>query len=165
VTVAVFLLLLALVDGMFAGFRAATGRNALIRKRRFYVEAGVRGLALGAVGMAGAAMVILVSLGDRWDGLVAAGVRMSQVLLPFAAVIVLSMVAYWLLPMRPSTLVILLGLGPFTLVRPLVVIAAVLWAALGADDWVIRLDAAVAAVAVLAVEPVAQRVWYRGPVR
>lgn len=163
-TVAVFLLLLALVDATFAGFRAATGRNARIRKRPYYVRAGARGLLLGVLGMAVAAAVIVVPLGDRWDDLVAAGIALTQVLLPFAAVIVVSMAAYWLLPMRQSTLVILLGLGPFTLVRPLVVTVAVVWAGLGATDWLVRLDAVVAAVAVLAVEPVAHRIWYRVPV-
>ncbi|GAA3437055.1 oxidoreductase [Kutzneria kofuensis] len=163
-TVAVSLVLLALVDAAFAGFRAATGRNARIRKRRYYARAAARGLALGAIGMAVTATVILVPLGDRFDDLVVAGVLMGQVLLPFAAVVVLSMVAYWLLPMRESTFVILVGLGPFTLVRPLVVVAAVVWAGLGTDDWLVRLDAVVAAAAVLAVEPLTHHRWYRAPI-
>jgi hypothetical protein len=156
--------LLALVDAAFAGFRAATGRNARISKRRYYAQAAARGLALGVIGMAVTATVILVPLGDRFDDLVVAGVLMGQVLLPFAAVVVLSMVAYWLLPMRESTFVILVGLGPFTLVRPLVVVAAVVWAGLGTDDWLVRLDAVVAAVAVLAVEPLTHHRWYRAPI-
>lgn len=45
--VPVVLGLIALIDAAFAGFRAATGRNALIRKRPYYLRAARRGSRAG----------------------------------------------------------------------------------------------------------------------
>lgn len=84
-------------------------------------------------------------------------------LVPFAALVTAAMLAWWLLPMRPSAFVILLGLGPFTLLRPLVVLAAAVQAALGATDWLLWTVALGSAAVVLAVEPLAHQRWYRWP--
>jgi hypothetical protein len=65
-----------------------------------------------------------------------------EVLLPFAGAVVLSLVAYALLPMGESTFVILVGLGPFTLVRPAVVVAAAA-GVLAVEPWVHRPSTAV----------------------
>ncbi|WP_116200187.1 oxidoreductase [Amycolatopsis circi] len=160
---------LALVDAALAGFRAATGRNARIRKRSYYLAASRRGLASGAAGLGLVALLIVTAFagsadpGARYAGLVGAGTRMLQVLAPFAAVVVVSLLAYWLLPMRGSTFVILIGLGPFTLARPVVVIAAVGWSVAASSDWLVWAAALAAAVSVLAVEPVVHRRWYRSP--
>jgi hypothetical protein len=121
------LVLLALIAG-FAGFRAATGRNARIRKRCYYLMAVYRGFGGGAAGLGLVALVVAMALGSaadpgaRYDGLVRAGTRMLVALAPFAALVVVSLLANWVLPMRVSTFVILVGLGPFTLVRPVVVL-------------------------------------------
>lgn len=109
--------LLALVDAGFAGFRAAAGRNARIRKRCYSLLAAHRGFGVGAAGLGLVALLVAATLGltadsgARYDELVRAGTRMLQVLLPFAALVVVSLLAYWLLPMRESTFVILVGLG------------------------------------------------------
>ncbi|QFZ24482.1 oxidoreductase [Saccharothrix syringae] len=171
VAVPVVLVLLWLVDAGFAGFRAATGRNARIDKRVYHLVAAGRGLAVGAAGLGVVAVPALVALagaadvGARYDGLVGAGVRMLQVLLPFAGLLAAALPAYWLLPMRESAFVVLVGLGPFTLVRPVVVVAAAGWAAAGSGDWLVWAVAVAAAVGVLVVEPVVHRRWYRVPVR
>ncbi|MEU7528377.1 oxidoreductase [Saccharothrix sp. NPDC042600] len=165
-TVPLLLVAVALVDAVFAGFRAATGRNARIRKRSYYVLSGWRGFVVGGAGL-GVVAVLLVTglvLGGRYDELVRAGERMLVVLMPFAVLVVVSLIAYWVLPMRPSTFVILVGLGPFTLVRPVVVVAAVAWAVVGAQDWLVWVGSVVAAAGVLAVEPLVHRRWYRAPV-
>ncbi|MGW7532981.1 oxidoreductase [Amycolatopsis sp. NPDC054798] len=170
-TVMVPLLLgtLALVDAAFAGFRAATGRNARIRKRSYYLAASRRGLLSGVAGLGLVAALIVAALGGsadpgaRYAELVRAGTRMLQVLTPFAAVAVVSLLAYGLLPMRGSTFVILIGLGPFTLARPVVVAAAVLWSAAASSDWLVWAVASAAAGSVLAVEPIVHRRWYRAP--
>ncbi|WP_409180863.1 oxidoreductase [Amycolatopsis sp. VS8301801F10] len=160
---------LALLDAALAGFRAATGRNARIRKRSWYLAASRRGLASGAGGLGLVATLIAATLaasadpGARYAGLVEAGARMLQVLIPFAAVVVASLLAYWLLPMRGSTVVILLGLGPFTLARPAVVAAAAGWSVAASGDWLVWTAALAAAVVVLAVEPVVHCRWYRIP--
>lgn len=168
--VPVLLGLLALVDAGFAGFRAATGRNARIRKRLYYLLAARRGLAGGAIGLGLVALLVVATLsgsadpGARYDALVRAGMRMLQVLVPFAALVVASLLAYWLLPMRESTFVILVGLGPLTLVRPAVALGATVWSVAGSTEWLAWAVAIAASVSVLAVEPVVHRCWYRAPV-
>ncbi|WP_086667492.1 oxidoreductase [Lentzea kentuckyensis] len=168
--VPVVLGLLALVDAGFAGFRAAAGRNARIRKRSYHLLAARRGFVGGAIGLGLVALLIVATLGysadpgARYDELVRAGTRMLQVLAPFAALVVASLLAYWLLPMRESTFVILVGLGPFTLIRPAVVLGATVWSVAGSVDWLVWAVAIGAAVSVLAVEAVVHRRWYRAPV-
>ncbi|NUT96492.1 MAG: oxidoreductase [Saccharothrix sp.] len=168
--VPVVLGLIALVDAAFAGFRAATGRNALIRKRPYYLRAAWRGLVGGTMILGLVALLVVVTLGGsadpgaRYDGLVGAGTRMLQVLAPFAVLVVVSLLAYWLLPMRESTFVILVGLGPFTLLRPVVALGATVWSVAGETDWLVWVVAITAAAGVLAVEPVVHRRWYRAPV-
>jgi hypothetical protein len=167
--VALILGTLALVDAGFAGFRAATGRNARIRKRSYYLAAAFRGLVGGAAGLGLVALLTVATLagsadpGVRYDELVEAGTRMLQVLAPFATTVVVSLLAYWLLPMRESTLVILVGLGPFTLIRPVVVVAATVWSIVKSSDWLVWAVAITAAVTVLAVEPTVHHHWYQAP--
>jgi hypothetical protein len=164
------LVLLALVDAGFAGFRAATGRNARVRKRSYYALAARRGFGCGAAGLALVALLGTTALGftvdraARYDELVHAGTRMLQVLVPFGGLVVVSLLGYWLLPMRESTFVILVGLGPFTLARPAVVLGATAWSVAGSPDWLVWAVAIAAAIGVLAVEPVVHRRWYPKPV-
>jgi hypothetical protein len=158
VLVPAVLVLLALIDAGFAGFRAATGRNARIRKRSYYLLVAYRGFGGGAVGLGLVALVAAVGLGSSADAgahneLVRAGTRMLWALAPFVALVVVSLLAYWVLPMRASTFVILVGLGPFTLVRPVVVLGVTVWSVLGSVDWLVWVVATAAAVSVLAVEP------------
>ncbi|ONF73759.1 hypothetical protein [Amycolatopsis keratiniphila] len=160
--------LLALVDSGFAGFRAATGRDARIVKRSYFLLAARRGLTGGAIGLGLLTLLIVVTLagsadpGARYGELLHAGTRMLQVLAPYASLVVASLLAYWLLPMRGSTFVILVGLGPFTLLRPLIVLGALVWSVAGSSDWLAWVVATAAAAGVLAVEPVVHRRWYRG---
>ncbi|HEY9475534.1 MAG TPA: oxidoreductase [Mycobacteriales bacterium] len=152
------------------GFRAATGRNARIRRRAYHLRAARRGLATSLVGLAATTVLTAVALaftahaGQRYDGLVHAGTRMLGVLLPFAGVVVLSLAAYFLLPMRESAFVILIGLGPFTLLRRAVVVGAAAWSVVGSTDWFVWGGTIVAATGVLAIEPWVHRCWYRTPI-
>jgi hypothetical protein len=165
--VPVALCALALVDATLAGFRASTGRNARIDKRGYYLRAAGRGFAGGVVGLGLVALpagaVLAASPAARYGDLVGAGARMLQVLAPFAALVVLSLLAYLLLPMRESTFAMLVGLGPFTLVRPAVVVAATAWSVVASADWLVWAVAVTAAAVVLAVEPAVHRRWYRTP--
>ncbi|WP_245594391.1 hypothetical protein [Actinospica robiniae] len=169
VAVPVALAAVALVDAAFAGFRAATGRNARIEKRRYNLRAAVRGLAIGAASLAVVAAVLGIGLlgthdaGHAYDALVQAGHRMLMVLMPFAAAVVVSLAGYWLLPMRESTFVILVGLGPFTLARPLVVLAAAALALHDSHRWLVWAGTLLASGGVLLVEPWVHRRWYHEP--
>jgi hypothetical protein len=169
VTVPVMLAAIALIDGAFAGFRAATGRNARIDKRGYNLRAARRGAVAGAVSLLAVAAVLGLGLvggpgdGCSYDALLQAGSRMLDVLLPFAAVVVVSLAAYWLLPMRESTFVILVGLGPFTLARPLVVLAASAMAVRGSQQRPVWTGTLLASAGVLLVEPWVHHRWYREP--
>jgi len=60
--IALGLWILATLDAAFAGYRAAAGRNGLIRKRRYYLRAMVLGAIFGQVAVALAAGIILITL-------------------------------------------------------------------------------------------------------
>ncbi|MBM9509663.1 hypothetical protein [Actinacidiphila acididurans] len=166
-TPAVPLALLGLVDSAFSGFRAYAGRDARIRKRRAAVRAALRGLAVGAVLLAApalAAVLVLLTASDRARTRHALAVGGFGYLLPlcvFAAVVLLSLAAYFVLPFRAGTFAVVVGLGPLTLLRPLAVGAACLGAVLNGGGWCALLVGAVAGAAVLCVEPLAHRRWYR----
>ena len=128
-----WLYLLALLDGLLCGGRVSMGRCALIRKRRYYARALVRGL-LGAQVISTLALVALL-LVDRFSphqtdlvlDLEDAAERMLWVFLPYAVAVVASL-ALRTIPstdLRSATSV--LGLGPFTAIRPFVMVAGVLY--------------------------------------
>lgn len=160
---------IALIDAALAGFRAATGRNGRIGKRRYYLVAMRRGLAAGAALLAGLAVLLAAALGaaahpaERYADLTHAGTVMLWVIGPYAVVVLLSIGGHALLPRAPATFLILLGLGPFTLVRPWLTIAAGAAAAWTASEPVTRACALLAAGSVLAVEPWLSRRWYAEP--
>ncbi|MEU3455109.1 oxidoreductase [Micromonospora sp. NPDC006766] len=160
---------IALVDGVLAGFRAATGRNGLIRKRGYYLVAMRRGLVAGGAVLGCLALVLAVVLATapdpatRYGDLTHAGITMLWFIGPYASVVVASLIGYAVLPRRPATFLILLGLGPLTLIRPWVTIAAGLTAAWTAPNLPTAACAVLAATGALAVEPWVHRRWYAEP--
>ncbi|MCW2937396.1 MAG: hypothetical protein JWN00_381 [Actinomycetia bacterium] len=113
--------------------------------------------------VAGTALAGTDGRGTRYDNLVHAGTRMLVPLTPYALVVVISLAAYWMLPMRESTFVILVGLGPFTLIRPAVVLAGAALALTGTTDTLIWVVTILAAAGVLTVEPWVHHRWYQNP--
>lgn len=164
-TPAVPLLLLGLADAAFSGFRAYAGRDARIRKHRATTRAALRGLAVGAVTLlvpALAAAVLLLTAGDRdraYDTLADGGRGYLLPLVLYAGVVGLSLAAYFALPFRASTLAMVVGLGPLTLLRPLAVAAACLGAVV-TGGWSALLVGGLATAGMLSVEPLVHRRWY-----
>ena len=122
---------LFLLDAGFIGFRDAAGREGRIFKwQGYYQRAVLRGvtaglLALGGVGAVAAVALFLgpVNTLETWE----------QALQPMLAVYsaytlaVLSALSLWLVPLVEfRTLASVLVLGPFTLIRPLVVLLGAL---------------------------------------
>jgi hypothetical protein len=169
IVVPVVLASIALVDGVMARFRAATGRNGRIRKRGYYVVAMRRGLAAGAAVLGCLALVVALVLATAPDpatqyiDLTHAGTTMLRVIGPYAAIVVASLVGYAVLPRGPATFLILVGLGPLTLIRPWLTIAAGLTAAWTAPNPLTAGCAVLAATSVLAVEPWVHYHWYAEP--
>ena len=127
--IAVLLWLLATVDSAFIGYREAAGRNALINKGAYYRHALIRGALFGqlAVLIVGViTAVLLVSSGDsraRFSELEAVGARMLMVYLPYALILLITFCvrAFPSVDIRSITSVLIFG--PFTFIRPVVVLA------------------------------------------
>ncbi len=161
--IAAALLVLALLDGSFAGFRASVGRTGLINHRRSDYQAARRGAVLICVLLAPAiadvcaeVLVHPAQLGQYTR----AGRAMLAVYGPYALLVLSALACYAFLNWRLKYLASALILGPFTLLRPLVVI---LGAALGvtlSTDAAVVTAVGLSVVAVLAVEPLAGRLWY-----
>ncbi|MET9856147.1 hypothetical protein ABZY57_24795 [Streptomyces sp. NPDC006450] len=160
---------LGLVDAAFSGFRAYAGRDARIRKRSAVLRASLRGLAVGAVlllapALTAGAVLLLAEDTDRAYGVLAdGGVGYLVPLGAYALAVALSLAAYFALPFRASTLAVVVGLGPLTLARPLVVAAACAAALVAGGGWTSLLVGVVAGAAVLCVEPYVHRRWYALP--
>jgi hypothetical protein len=136
--IAFTLWLLATLDAAFAGYREAAGRNALIRKRRYYRRAMIKGVLFGqvAVGLAAAVALISLALAADRESLLrdyeAAGFRMLLVYVPFALIILLALLARSIPSVDIRSITSTLIFGPFTLIRPLVAIAGLLYGVLSA---------------------------------
>ncbi|WP_328806895.1 hypothetical protein [Streptacidiphilus fuscans] len=160
-------MLLGLVDAAFSGFRAYAGSDARIRKHRTNVRAALRGLAVGAALLlvpALTAAVVLLTAADpsrTYNALAAGGVGYLIPLTAYAAAVLLSLAAYFFLPFRAGTLAMVIGLGPLTLLRPVAVVSACVGALINGGGWPALLVGTIAGVAVLCVEPVVHRRWYR----
>jgi hypothetical protein len=167
VTPALPLAVIGLVDAALSGFRAYAGRDARIRKQRANARAALRGLAVGSVLLLAPTVVATVvlltaSAPDRaYATLAAGGWGFLLPLLCFSAAVLLSFVGYFLLPFQLGTLAVIIGLGPLTLLRPLAIAVACLGALLNGGGGPSLLVGTVAGVAVLAVEPIVHRRWYR----
>jgi hypothetical protein len=133
------LYLLASLDGLLCGLRTSMGRCPLIRKRAYYIHAlscGIVGAQLASI-LALAALLLTSALSVRRAALRAdlessAG-RMLSVFLPYA-ILVLFNLALRLYPsadIRSATSVFMLG--PLTAMRPLIMIAGVLYGISASD--------------------------------
>jgi hypothetical protein len=127
------LYLLALLDGLLCGGRVSMGRCALIHKKAYYARALVRGL-LGAQVMSTIALAALLVVSgfsahraELLADLQSAAGRMLWVFVPYAVAVVLSL-ALRIIPstdLRSATSVF--ALGPFTAIRPLVMVVGVVY--------------------------------------
>ena len=159
-SVAGALVALGLLDGAFSGFRSSLGRTGLVDHTESDRAGLRRGLALVTLLSAPALLVLGVDvalLGEQASAYTDAGLTFLVVLTPYAASVLLALCAYGALGWKQRYLASALILGPFTLVRPYVVVAASLVGVLGAADVSVGVAAALAVAGVLLVEPVANR--------
>jgi hypothetical protein len=163
VTVALALVLLAVLDGAFSAFRSSVGRTGVIEHRRSDRLAARRGAALVVAMLVPVVLACLVDLAahpSRMTVYARTGVAMLQVYGPYAALVLLALLSYTLLGWRQRYLAAAAILGPFTLIRPAVVVAGGAFGVHTSRDPLAAVLVGLAVVAVLAVEPVADRVWY-----
>ncbi len=139
--IALALWALATIDAALIGYREAAGRNALIDKRAYYRRAMMRGALLGqvAVGIAGAAVAVLLLLSTDPAGLFKelqeVGARMLIVYVPYALIILAAFAVRAAPSVDLRSITSVLIFGPFTLIRPAVVVAGVAWGVLAAPNF------------------------------
>ena len=167
--VAVALVILAVLDGAFAGFRSSAGRTGLISHRQSDCRAAARGAVLAGALLAPVIAVVCADVllhPARLDDYVGAGTAMVAVYGPYALFVLIALACYATLSWRLRYLASALILGPLTLLRPAVAVLGAGLAAVLSNDLVVAAAAGLSAIAVLAVEPLAGRLWYaRSPAR
>jgi len=138
--IAALLWLLATVDSAFIGYREAAGRNALIDKRAYFRHALIRGalfgqLAVLIVGVTTA--IVLVSVRDAgflFSDLELIGARMLMVYVPYALILLITFCVRAIPSVDIRIITSVLICGPFTFIRPLVVLAGAVWGVLAAPS-------------------------------
>jgi hypothetical protein len=136
--IAVLLWLLATVDSAFIGYREAAGRNALIDKRAYYRHALIRGALFGqlAVLIVGViTVIVLVSIRDAgflFSDLELVGARMLMVYVPYALILLITFCVRAIPSVDIRSITSVLIFGPFTFIRPLVVLAGAVWGVMAA---------------------------------
>jgi hypothetical protein len=134
----VFLWLLATIDSAFIGYREAAGRNALIDKRAYYRHALVRGALVGqvAVLIVGAITAIMLvnsdDAGALFSKIESVGARMLTVYVPYAIILLLTFLIRAVPSVDIRSITSVLIFGPFTFIRPVVVLAGAVWGVVAA---------------------------------
>jgi hypothetical protein len=153
---AVLLGTLAIVDAGFCGFRDAAGRDRRIEKKPYYAHAIRRGMALGAVVLIpSAAAIVLIARSsglELWPDLLAAAGRMVAVYGAYATLVVGALGVYRVASGDLRTLATVAVLGPFTLIRPLVICAGGVWGAAAAAHGTTAVVCSLAAAAMIGFE-------------
>jgi hypothetical protein len=155
----VALMVLAVVDGAFAGFRAGAGRTSLVRPwrrgyyPRFVVAGGLTSLACQVPAAVSGAVGVDVTAAADVAAVVAAATAIGEVAGLYAAVVIAAIVIWVLAGIEGRTLVSVIVLGPFTLLRPFVVLAAML-RAISVGTPGVALTFALGCAGVLVVEPI-----------
>jgi hypothetical protein len=138
--IAALLWLLATVDSAFIGYREAAGRNALIDKRAYFRHALIRGTLFGqlAVLIVGVTTVIvLISVRDAgflFSDLELIGARMLMVYVPYAVILLITFCVRAIPSVDIRSITSVLIFGPFTFIRPLVVLVGAVWGVLAAPS-------------------------------
>lgn len=133
--------LLATLDAAMSGYRAAGGRNALIRKRGYQIHAQLFGVIIGQcclAAIAGIVIALLLTAENRdglADDLIAACWRLHSVFIPYSLLFVTALVLRSIPSVDFRSILNVLVFGPFTLLRPFVGVGGVVWAFICVPRW------------------------------
>jgi hypothetical protein len=159
------LLVLAMTDAAFCGYRDAAGRNPHIRKARFYRRSLRRGIRFGFVnaGLATALLTVLMIAsplpGALWADCAAAGTTLLFVVAPYATIVLVALGAWTAAEQDVRTLASVALLGPLTLLRPAVIVAGAVVAVASRPTLPIATLAAATALLQLSTGPLLARAW------
>ena len=130
--------LLATVDSAFIGYRDAAGRSALINKQHYYRRALLRGALMGQIAVAIAGVVAAGMLATSTqparlvDTFEQVATRMLLIYVPYALILIATFFVRAIPSVDIRSITSVLVFGPFTLIRPLVVLAGAIWGFLAA---------------------------------
>lgn len=136
----VFLWLLATIDSAFIGYREAAGRNALIDKRTYYRNALIRGALVGQIAVLIVGVITAVVLvnsddaGALFSKLEAVGARMLTAYVPYAVILLITFLIRAVPSVDIRSITSTVIFGPFTLIRPVVVLAGAVWGVVAAPS-------------------------------
>jgi len=163
--IALLLWALTTIDTACTGYREAAGRNAQLDKSAYYRHAMIRGALLGQVVViivGGLTLFLLVLLPQPvalFEDLHRVGVRMTIVYVPYALVVLLAIAVRAVPSVDLRSITSVLIFGPFTLIRPIVVLAGLLWGVLSSTK------VSSIALGVLGVSAVLSMEWIMGQLR
>lgn len=160
--------LLATVDSAFIGYRDAAGRNALIEKRAYYRRAMLRGAVMGQVAVAivglvaGGMLATSPQPAKLFENFEQAATRMLMVYVPYAVILTITFFIRAIPSVDIRSITSVLVFGPFTLIRPLVVLAGAIWGLLAAPTSRVLLLMVLIVSLMLGMEYVLHRLRARG---
>jgi hypothetical protein len=153
---------LSVTDAAFAGFRDAAGRDARIFKAELFRRAIRRGALLGIlVSVIGCGLAAAVAFSGNYNDLLQAAQGMLPPLAVYATLVLVAMGVWATAEADLRTLASVVVLGPFTLVRPWVIIGAGALGLMHASAWPSRAAIVIACALQLAIEPWLGRSWSR----
>jgi hypothetical protein len=130
--------LLATVDSAFIGYREAAGRNALIDKSEYFRRALIRGALFGQLAVLIVGVITAIVLVSSSDGsalftkIELIGARMLTVYVPYALILLFTFCIRALPSVDIRSITSVLIFGPFTFIRPLIVLAGAVWGVVAA---------------------------------
>jgi len=136
--IAGLLWVLATVDSAFIGYREAAGRNALINKGAYFRRALVRGALFGQLAVLIVGVITTLALVSSSDAaalfskLEMIGARMLTVYIPYALIILITFCIRAVPSVDIRSITSVLIFGPFTFIRPLIVLAGAVWGVVAA---------------------------------
>lgn len=153
------LYLLAVVDGLFVGYRDANGRNPRLDKRRYYRRAMLRGIALVHL----AVVIIMATVGTTlwWatDYAVAveafedAAAVLRAIYLGYTICVAVALGIYLLPSYEVRAYITITALGLLTLLRPVVIAGGAVVAAVSVSDPVVWPTCLAVAVTMSGLQP------------
>ena len=136
--IAGLLWLLATVDSAFIGYREAAGRNALIKKGAYFRRALLRGALFGQLAVLIVGVITALALLSSSDAAALfskvelIGTRMLTVYIPYALIILITFCIRAVPSVDIRSITSVLIFGPFTFIRPLIVLAGAVWGVVAA---------------------------------
>ena len=153
---------LVTLDCALMGYRLAMGRSGLLDKRRIHQHASIHGGLLGQVPLAAVtaltAVLVATGPGDLGRAFDQAMTRLLTVAWPYTALVLVGTALCALPSVSVRSAASVTIFGPFTLLRPVAVVAAVGYAVLPDPRWQVVLVGLLVVVPGVVTEPCADQV-------